>query len=286
MGKTTKTSNPRKQNVTQDFVLKKESISQKAESPQIEEKRKRKKKEVPLIFPGINYSKILLKYDFIEYQEEESGLPETRINFDDDFTSDDLKKKKDTRHFLFLDTYHKPIKSWVGMFDKKNNDVLPRYTDIRCWSCHSSFKTHPLGCPLEHKTRKNTVASVFNDCLQKFVENGIEQEIIEKFGFFETEGIVCSFPCMKNYLLESYEKTKSSKYRSGLSLMNVMMKFLYEKIIEIQRSKGYKVTKPYGGHLTPEELRASYGILDYTETPNFNRLVMSPVFQCVQEKEL
>lgn len=251
-----------------------------------EEKRKRRKKEVQLIFPGVNYSKVLLKYDFIEYQEEESGLPETRINFDDDFTSDDLKKKKDTRHCLFLDTYHRPVKNWIGMFDKKNNDVLPRYTDLSCWSCHAPFKTHPLGCPLEHKTRKNTVAGVFNDCIQKFEAAGIDSAMIEKYGFFETEGIVCSFPCMKNYLLEAYLKTKSSKYRSGLTLMNTMMKILYEKIIEIQRSKGFKATKSYGGHLTPEELRASYGILDYVETTNYSRLVMSPVFQCTLEKEL
>lgn len=241
------------------------------------------KKDLWLSFDNLDFGEILLKNKLVEETKEESGLIETKINLDEGYDIDDLKKKKDNRQYLFLDSYRKQIKYWVGMFDTKGGTVLPRYTKKPCWSCHKPFKTHPLGCPIEHKTRKNTNSEVFDNLISIFVKEGFDKEIIEKYGYFETEGLVCSLPCMKNYLLDCYERTKSTKYRNGLTLMTLMTVYLYDKIIKVQRSGGFRLLEDYGGHYTIEELRSSYGLLDFTETINFKRLIMSPNLPCNEE---
>lgn len=166
------------------------------------------------------------------------------------------------------------------MFDFVQNGALPRYTTRPCWWCRNKFSSHPIGCPIiyhpepKSEEKKLHVLDIFRKSNLP-VDNGTD--------FFETEGLFCTFPCVKAYILDQIARTKSIKYAKALTLLTLLYSKLVGDIAVIPVAPSWKVLIEWGGHLTPQEYRSSMGLLEYIETVNTKRPYMYPSSAYIQE---
>jgi hypothetical protein len=259
-------------------------------------------KEIPeiiIILKDINVSEILLSnIDIIDnildekedgniLNEKEDDIQETLVEFNkDDVTIGNLlheKSKKSKRSIMFLDPHRCKVKFWGTMSDLTLNGPLPRYTNNPCWWCRNKFSSHPIGCPIRYNYQKNSgidkerIEEVMTD-LNLSLENGND--------FFETEGMFCTFPCVKAYIIDQIARTKSATYRKALTLLTLLYFKLIGTLEKIPIAGTWKLTTDWGGHMSPLEFRASNGILEYTETVNTKRPYMFCSSNLIKEKRL
>lgn len=211
----------------------------------------------------------------IQKDSSSDDIPQRLIDVD----VKETEEKESKKVYYFLDPRKIKLK-YVGiMLDVTSNGSLPVTTTRPCWWCRSSFKTTPIGCPLVYHSQKHS---------------GIDKQYIEeKFklanfptdtnDFFETEGIFCSFPCCKSYILDQ----ESIKYKNSLSLLSMMYIIFYGENKEpIVCAPSWKMLIDYGGSLTPEEFRKTFGKLSYVETVNLRRPYLFCSSQYIEEKKV
>ena len=177
---------------------------------------------------------------------------------------------------LFLDPSKSPQKIWITMFDLQGG-ALPMSTSKKCHNCHHGFKTAPLGLPLKYivpKTRED-----IDRVKEKFRAMNINSDSLE---YFETEGYYCSFPCVKNMILEK----KDVKYKNSLTLLHLLYYKLFGVMTSIPRSPSYKLLNEYGGHMSIDEFRGSFGALELTQLPNLRRPFMFSTSSYFLEKKI
>lgn len=226
-----------------------------------------KKGKYMIVLKNINIADVIMN------NFNTKDIPDTPIQpeISDEVSISSLLQEKSNRCIYFLDQYKNRIKYWVNMIDYTQNGALPLYTNKPCWGpCRSTFNTHPIGCPIKYNSHK---------------EEGLEKERIEKHlhemnltfeknDFFETVGIFCSFPCVKAYIYDEMSRGNRARYKDSLTLLTLMYEKLFGEKITIPKAGDYKLLKEYGGHLTPEELRGTFGRLEYEETTNLRRPYM------------
>lgn len=208
-------------------------------------------------------------------------LPQTLISADED--SDipviDLLHEKSRKAYYFLDTRKIQIKYWGIMLDVTSNGVLPVSTNKPCWWCRHTFKTPPIGCPLIYHPHKTSGTDK-----ERFEEKLKAANIpIDQNDFFETEGYFCSFPCCKAYILT---QRSNIKYKDSAALLSLLLNVLYKRRDIILAAPSWKLLKEYGGHLTIQEFRSTFGKLEYDETINTRRPYMFCSSQYISEKRL
>jgi len=220
-----------------------------------------------LILKDVNAFEVIKNVEEIK----QIHIPETPIDLDEeDVNISSLVKEKSQRCIYFLDQYKNKIRYWVNMIDYTQSGALPLYTKKPCWWCRHSFDTHPIGCPIKYNTHKKTgiekerVESCFSNMNLSF----------EKNDFFETIGIFCSFPCVKAFIYDEMSKGDRSRYKDSLTLLSLLYEKLFGHKQIIPKAGDYKNLKDYGGHLTLEDYRNSFGILRYDETCNLRRPYM------------
>lgn len=239
--------------------------------------------------------------------ENKDTLPQTLLtqgNIEEisDIPVSELLYEKSKRAYYFLDTRKIQNKFWVIMIDVTLNGPLPSSIQKPCWWCRHKFGTKPIGCPLRYHPHKKT---------------GIEKERFEDKmknadlptttnDFFETEGCFCSFPCCKAFILD---QKGSVKYKESLTLLSLLFSILYSTdtrpvgVFAIGKNKtedttktedkydfpaapSWKLLKDYGGHLTIEEWRSTFGKLEYDPTVNSRRPYMFCSSQYISEKKI
>lgn len=233
-----------------------------------------------LILKGINAGQVLLNH----YYNSSPDLPETPVakSQQKDIEITDLLKERSNRCIYFVDPHKQKIKCWVSMVDITQGMVMPLYTTKKCWWHREKIPHHPLGIPIRYSPQK--LEGVEKDRLSdKFKELNYN---VESNDFFETIGMVCSFPCMKAYILDQLSRSKSSRFKNSLTLMTLLYSKLFGKIITIPTAPTWKLLKQYGGHLTPEEYISSFGRLEYTETVNIRRPYMFSSSNYIQEQRI
>jgi|GEM_PF-5987706 len=230
---------------------------------------------------NVDFESILFEYTD---NKEGSDIIETVIeNFNENsqFTNRDGKRTK--KHFVILsDQYKNASKYWVNMLDYTQNGCLPPYTSKPCWWCRSSFKTHPIGCPIKYhkpttdidKERLSLNLKYFNLQLDKDED------------FFETEGLFCSFSCVKAYILDELSKSQSGKYKNSLTLLSLLHEKMCGSIHIIKKAPTWKVLKDYGGHLTPDQYRENFNSFNYQESVNIRRPYMFSTSKYILEKKI
>ena len=213
--------------------------------------------------------------------EDNDDLPQTLIASDEDYDIPvvDLLHEKSKKAYYFLDTRKTQVKYWGVMMDVTSNGSLPASTNKPCWWCHNSFKTRPIGCPL-----------IYHPHNAKGIDQGRFEEKLktanirsDKNDFFETEGYFCSFPCCKAYILS---QRNNAKYKDSASLLSLLLYTVYRRRDIIPIAPPWKLLKEYGGHLTIQEFRASFGKIEYDETVNTRRPYMFCSSQYITEKRL
>lgn len=228
-----------------------------------------------LVLKNVNAAQILAVHHSSNIETEE--IPETTLKVEKEIEIGDLLKEKSSKFIHFLDTHKDHIKYWIIMADAQG--VLPLHTTKPCWWCRHSFDTHPLGCPLRYFPHK---------------KEGQEQELLDaKFkelnynaetnDYFETEGIFCSFPCIKAYIMDNLSCKANSRYKDSLTLLTLLYTKFFGKIITIPTAPSWKVSADYGGHLTPKEYRSTFGKLVYGETVNIKRPYMFSTSAYIRE---
>lgn len=201
------------------------------------------------------------------------------------------------RIHYFFDSKKIKVKVWPVMIDDTHHGIIPLYTNKPCRWCHKSYETHPFGCPIRYNPHVpiNITSNVhtsnqvdLRDRVISFLkENNLNSDTND---FFETEQMFCSLPCVKSYILSCLSNNnKSYKYHKSLSYLTLMYKKMYNTQIissNIPRAHPIEVLRDYGGHLTIQEYRESFGMINYEETPNVRRPYMYSSSDYIEETKV
>jgi hypothetical protein len=214
-------------------------------------------------------------------ENENEDLPQTLISADEDADIPvvDLLHEKSKKAYYFLDTRKIQVKYWGVMLDVTMNGALPTSTNKACWWDRHPFKTSPIGCPLVYHSHKTEGIDK-----ERFEEKLKAANIrCDKNDFFETEGYFCSFPCCKAYILS---QRNNMRYKDSASLLSLLLYVMYGIRDIIPVAPSWKNLKEYGGHLSIQEFRSSFGKLEYNETVNTRRPYMFCSSHYIKEKHL
>ena len=241
-----------------------------------------------IILTNVNAYDILLNhYGDLEKSPKPHDIQETIVDFgNEDVGIVDLlheKSKKSKRSVSFLDPHKGQVKLWGVMIDLTSMGPLPRYTSKPCWWCRNKFSHHPIGCPVRYNTQKEK--GIYKDRVEeRFTELNLPLE--DGNDFFETEGLFCTFPCVKAYIIDQISRTGSPKYKKSLTLLTLLYLKLTGEVSSIPVAGTWKLTMDWGGHMTPQEYRASSGMLEYKETVNTRRPYMFCSSNWIREKRV
>ncbi len=251
-------------------------------------RRMTRKKELTFTLNDINAEEILLLHYLSSGKSQlEEDIPETILDIDEIGITDLMheKSKKSKRAIHYFDPYKSKIKYWTTMVDVIQNDSLPRYYTKPCWFCRSTFTSHPIGCPIRyHQSLKE------ESIKKQRIEESLKESnlpIDQGNDFFETEGMFCSFPCVKGHIYEMIAKTKNPKYKRALTLLTLLYQKLTGQLVIIPVAPNpLGLVDDYNGHLTSQEYRAAFGRLEYEETVNVCRPLMYSSRSYIKEKRI
>lgn len=216
--------------------------------------------------------------------ETENDMPQTIIGDEENEETpiSDLLHEKSKRCYYFLDK-KKQTKYWRIMYDLTLSGPLPQTTNKNCWWCRSKFQTIPIGCPIKYNNHKDS--SIEKERFeQKRKAKGVSVPDTGDTDFFETIGIFCSFPCCKAYILE---QKNLGKYSESLTLLTLLFKKIFAGVEpDFPIAPSWKLLKEYGGHLTIQEFRQTFGIFEYVNTVNFRRHYMYNTSEYIEEKKI
>lgn len=230
-----------------------------------------------VILKNISYDNIDQKYRFLSYKDKNvsSSFPNKTI-------ITDIKKESSNHSFSFVNEAKTNVLLTFTMKDFLTHQKLPEKTCVNCWWCRHSFDYRPIGCPIEYKlsnvskkyyseiTKSNYILSesISNRDYGKNEEFNnfftIEKKLIDHF---ISDGIFCSFPCVKAYILEM--RKTNQLYDQSESLLNLIYMKLYNTSdIKIEPAPDWKLLKAYGGPLSIEEYRKDFKRIKYIHNDN------------------
>jgi len=189
----------------------------------------------------------------------------------------DIMQDKSDRYMYFIDSKKMKVKCWLNMIDFSRDGILPNATNKPCWWCRHTFVTCPIGIPLKFWC-KNSNSIHRLAVLEKCKELNIDVD--DSFEFFETEGIFCSFPCVKAYVMSDIN---NPRYKESLSNLTLLFSNIHKCIKPIPVASSWKVLDIWGGHQTIEQYRSSFDRLVYEDTNNLLRPIMFPVSTIYEE---
>jgi len=123
-----------------------------------------------------------------------------------------------------------------------------------CWWCTLSIDESPVGCPFKRQAN----------------------------ALYATDGIFCSFNCVKAYILDNV--VKDSKFKDSARLLSLMAmeNQSIEKPVNIVPSIHWRFLIQYGGHLTPDQYRQMQNRVTYIEKGIIH---MHPIVTLFEEVE-
>lgn len=189
-----------------------------------------------------------------------------------------LEEKSEKSGLQFLSSKKEMLRYWGNMMDLNSRGPLPPHTTIKCWNCRMNFDTQPYGIPIRYiQHPKNSLEEKkFEEWLRHYNYNPDLS-----CGYFETEGIVCSFECMKNYICE--HNSSCVLYKDSANLMTMMYIILFNKLPTFHRASSWKAIDEWGGNLTKAEYRKNFEKKEILETINIKRPILFPVSRFLKE---
>lgn len=167
--------------------------------------------------------------------------------------SNNKSSKTDSAIYVF-DSYKNKIRYWGNMIDNCGQP-LPKKTSIPCRWCRSKFDTVPIGCPIKY-VKNMKISTNIRDM------NVLNEE---KTSFFETEGVFCSFPCVKSYIRD---KKSLIRYKNSYGLLTMMVRQITGSFAPIPFASSWEMIKEHGGHLSIQQFRKSFDKIEYIESVN------------------
>ncbi len=179
-----------------------------------------------------------------------------------------------TKKQVFYDINKNKIIMWITMEDLVNQKILPLVTNLPCWWCGYQFISSPLGAPIIYCPHNSIVSVEFRNFFSKRNIDLSETDLLK------TEGIFCSFPCCKAYIMTH---SFISKYKNSITLLSLLYYKLYGKYIDIPRAPTWKILEKWGGPLSIEDFRNSFSKFIYQVTPNIKRPFMFATGTYIEE---
>lgn len=174
-----------------------------------------------------------------------------------------------------------PSDKIVTMVDSMTEQKITKHSFTCCFWCRHEFIGIAIGCPINYihsrvhighvsKTTGDTYTNSHSLC-ENEVNNVPKTQTIESRGYYETDGIFCSFECCMAFILD---KKDSIEYTRSENLIARMYIDFYGHYRRIYPAPSWRLLRNYGGHLTIEDFRGEFGKQVY----NISRQVkISPV---------
>lgn len=178
----------------------------------------------------------------------------------------DIIGKVEGEFVKFLNDSRRSGKYVLTMFDKNVSRTLGDTCAERCWWCHHTFDTRPVGCPVRYipsQTTKKVQAYEISENLNSF-EEVMHSHNMTRESYFETDGIFCSYECCLAYI---YDNKHNPVYAQSKHLLRMM------RIVEtgdvnsgdISSAPSWRMLREYGGTLSIENFRRSFANAEYNE---------------------
>ena len=190
-----------------------------------------------------------------------------------------LLQESSKRYITFLDPHQSTVKMWASMYDIVNGGALPLTTDRPCWWCKETFITCPIGAPIRYHPHQTSGHR------KEIIENNLRKDnfVTDTNDFFETDGIFCSFPCVKAHISDELKKG-NIRYKDSATFLTQLYLKLYGKIVIIDKAPDWKNNiDKWGGHMPIDHYRSSFCRLSYTTTCNIKRPLMYSIGTYVEE---
>jgi hypothetical protein len=138
------------------------------------------------------------------------------------------------------------------VFNKTNENVLDRKTEIPCFYCHRKYRSCPLIVPIS----------------------------VEQYTFYG-DAVVCSFNCMLSYISEN---DHNKLYNNSITYMLKMYKLIFGKYPEkkINKSPPFYMRQEYGGALSDNEYERFTQSVEIIDT---KQVLMHPVSRILDVRE-
>jgi hypothetical protein len=221
---------------------------------------------------SINVNSIDTKYDLslipnIPNMEKETPEEVTKLI--------DLSKIKD-KNVFFLDDMKNTKKCVISMIDynSKRSVEMGLYS---CFWCRHDFETVPIGCPIKlvfDQVVKKYYSEITKDNyrikqdinIKEFIEQIDEDTRLtyNKNNFYITDGVFCSFNCIKSYLRDN---NLNPLYKDSKMLLSKLYRSFTDgkSINEISYAPSWRTLQNYGGSLTIKEYRESFSNSEYID---------------------
>ena len=165
----------------------------------------------------------------------------------------------------------------ISFIDFKTNN---QPNSVNCYWCRNYFNGDLLGCPIKYipnqgvkkynsKISKDIYTIKQDVLLSEFNHKKCDNITIENKDIYKTDGVFCSFNCIKAYI-------DDNKHNILYNNSNVLLYKMYRDITgteikKIERAPHWRILKEYGGHLTINEFRESFNEKEY----NYQGLIHS-----------
>jgi|UniRef100_A0A6C0J220 hypothetical protein len=189
----------------------------------------------------------------------------------------DLSKERGTPDIIsFLDEAKRPHHCQLSMidFNTRMDISLLRYN---CFWCRHPLDSMPIGCPIRYipnQAQKSYYSQISRDnyaikeniteskCSKLETDENNDSIDINKAGYYETDGVFCSFNCCKAYILDN-------KHNHLYNLSNTLLIKMYNKVMNaknksIAAAPHWRILEQYGGELNIIKFRESFNKIDYT----------------------
>ena len=227
--------------------------------------------------------------------EQKYGLTVRNENSTDEISNvtqlTDLRR--DGKQYTFLNEVKREKTCEITMCDLVSRKELPEKTEINCFWCRFPFASKPIGCPLKYIPNYllNEYKSVITDDNYSIRENvshykksNVKEDVkMHDKGYFETDGIFCSFNCVLSFIKDS---KKQPIYNFSESLLNLMYFLLFNSEEKIMPAPNWRQLKTYGGYLSIDEYRENFYNVNYNYTGTISKIVRNKPIGYIYEKNI
>jgi len=171
--------------------------------------------------------------------------------------------------------------SMIDFYSGKSADSLKGY---KCYWCKNNFTSIPIGCPINYVSSK--IVKSYHSEVSKddytikenitkykhkiikdtdlFVSHNKAKLKIDKEEYFSTDGIFCSFNCIKAFIKDNKHNNLYEQSENLLvKLYKEMNNDIDIKTIKINPAPHWRLLKEYGGFLNIEQFRENFNKCTY-----------------------
>jgi hypothetical protein len=184
-----------------------------------------------------------------------------------------------------IDEFKKSKRYIVSWVDISSKTELEYKTNKHCFWCRNPFNTVPIGCPIRYfpcQIQKSYHSEITKDTynikenisdfqckyIEKYTSDNNINVKVHKDGYYEVDGVFCSFNCCASFIKENKQ---NKLYSSSYYLLQKMYIDMFDSPpVNISPAPSWRLLKEYGGHLSIEQYRSTFNLVNY-ECKNFIR---------------